>query len=122
MSVRFRRVVCASVLVSEALVVLFAGLVALPLTDVPDATVWWVTGLGSLACLLLAGMLRRPWAFVAGSVLQALIVASGFWLTSMFFVGAVFAALWVTGLVLARRVDAIRAEHEQRRAREAGPS
>ncbi|RJK97082.1 DUF4233 domain-containing protein [Vallicoccus soli] len=115
---RYRRIVCASVLVSEALVVLFAGLVALPLTDVPDATVWWVTGLGSLACLLLAGMLRRPWAYVAGSVLQVLIIASGLWVRSMFFVGAVFAALWVSAFVLARRVEAV--QEGFRRDRPAG--
>ena len=116
---RFRRVLCAGVLVSEALVVFFAALVALPLTDVADSTVWWVSGVASLACLLLAGMLRRTWAYVAGSVLQVLIVASGLWLTSMYLVGAIFAGLWVAGFVVGRRVDAIQAGF---RAQQGGPA
>ncbi len=98
------RTLAASVLVSEALVILFAILVAKDLSDVDGSTVWAVGGAASLACLLLAGLLRHRWAFVAGSVLQVLVVASGVVVPVMFGLGLVFAALWFLALTLGTRV------------------
>ena len=70
------RGICAAVLVFEGLVVFFATLVALDLSDLDHTTLWWVGGLASVACIVLAGLLRRPWALVAGSVLQVLIIGT----------------------------------------------
>lgn len=109
---RTRRILCASVLVAESLVIVFAMLVALPLSDVPRDAVLAVGGAGAVACLLLAGLLRHRWAYVAGSVLQVALVASGFVVPAMFFLGVVFAAIWVTCLVLARRVEEIQRARE----------
>ena len=102
---RVRRILCATVLVAESLVVGFALLVAKDLTAVPTATLLWVGGGTAAGCLLLAGLLRRRWAYAAGSVLQLVLVLAGLVVPVMFFLGAVFALLWFLSLYLAARVD-----------------
>ena len=104
------RGICAAVLVFEGLVIFFATLVALDLTDVDHATVWWVGGGGAVLCVLLAGLLRYRWAFVAASVLQVAVVASGLVVPVMFFLGLVFAGLWFLALHLGRKVERLQAE------------
>jgi hypothetical protein len=99
------RGICAAVLVFEGLVVLFATLVALDLTDIDHGTLWAVGGGAAVLCLLLAGLLRYRWAFVAGSVLQAGLVAAGLVVPVMFFLGLVFGGLWFLALYLGRRVE-----------------
>ncbi|HEU4676987.1 MAG TPA: DUF4233 domain-containing protein [Motilibacteraceae bacterium] len=107
---RTRRTLCAGVLGVEALISLFATLVAKDLSDVSTGTVLGV-GLGAaVLCLLLAGLLRHGWAYPAGSVLQVLLVLSGFVVTAMFFVGGVFAVLWFVSLHLARKVERLDAQ------------
>ena len=103
------RGICAAVLTFEGLVVFFATLVALDLSDVEDATLWWVGGTGALLCLVLAGLLRRPWAYTAASVLQVALVAAGIVVPAMFFLGLVFGGLWFLALVLGRRVERLQA-------------
>ena len=44
------RGICAAVLVFEGMVVFFATLVALDLSDVDDGTVWAVGGAGAVLC------------------------------------------------------------------------
>ena len=76
---RLVRGICAAVLVFEGMVIFFATLVALDLSDVERQHA--VVGGGRrrrACCLLLAGLLRWRWAFVAGSVLQVALVAAGF--------------------------------------------
>jgi hypothetical protein len=112
------RGILAAVLVFEGLVVFFATLVALDLSDLPDRTLWVVGSIGALACLLLAGLLKRPWAMPAGAVVQVALVLSGFVVPVMFFLGALFAGLWFFAIYLGRRVErlqaAARAEQEGR--------
>jgi hypothetical protein len=104
------RAIAASVLVFEAVIVVLAIPVAIALGGV-DAT---AAGLGgtilALACLLTAGLLRYPWGYTVGWVLQGLLVASGFVVTAMFFLGALFALLWYVGLRVGRRGEQVRAE------------
>ena len=111
------RTLAASVLAAEALVLFFATLVASDLADADDRTVWLVGGGTAVLCLLVMALLRYPWGYVAGSVLQVAVLASGFVVTVMFFLGAVLAALWVLALVLGRRVARLQAE----RGRKAAP-
>jgi hypothetical protein len=106
------RGIAAAVLVFEGLVIFFATLVALDLSDVDDTTLWWVGGVAALACVLAAGLLGRPGGYAVGSALQVLVVASGFVVTAMFFLGAVFAALWFFTLYLGRRVERLQAERD----------
>jgi hypothetical protein len=101
----------AALLVFEGMVIFFATLVALDLTDVDHAVVWWVGGAGAVLALVLAGLQRRPWAVVAASVLQVALVASGIVVPVMFFLGPVFAALWFFALYLGRKVEQSQAAH-----------
>ena len=98
------RGIAASVLVFEGLVVFFATLVALDLSDVDHSTLWWTGGTVAVACLLVAGLLGRPWGYAVGSALQLVVLAAGFLVPAMFFLGAVFAGLWFLALYLGRKV------------------
>jgi hypothetical protein len=100
---------CAAILAFEGLVVFFAMLVALDLSDVDNATLWWVGSTALVACVVLAGLLRHSWAFSAGSVLQVLIIGTGAVVPTMFFLGALFAALWFLAIFLGRRVARLQA-------------
>lgn len=84
---------------------LFATLVAIDLGDVDDTVLWWVGGSASVACVLAAGLLRRPWGYAVGSALQVVVVAAGFVVPVMFFLGIVFAGLWFLALYLGRKVE-----------------
>jgi uncharacterized protein DUF4233 len=99
----------AALLVFEGLVILFATLVARSLSDVDHAVLWWVGGGGAVLALVLAGLLRRPWAVVAASVLQLALVAAGVVVPVMFFLGLLFGALWFLALYLGRRVEQLQA-------------
>ncbi|RYV51761.1 DUF4233 domain-containing protein [Pengzhenrongella frigida] len=117
-----RRTFAATVLVLEAFVVFFAALVAFGLRAAPTGVVWAVGGTLSLVLVVLSGMLRRPGAYLAGSVVQGLILASGFVLLfapvraasfvggTALGVGIVFVALWVVALRLGGRIDREKAE------------
>ncbi|GAA1828124.1 MULTISPECIES: DUF4233 domain-containing protein [Actinomadura] len=96
----------ATVLACEAIVIGLAIPVAVAVLDVDGATAGGVCGSLALVCLVLAGLLRRPWAIPAGTVLQVLIIATGFMVPAMFFLGAVFGALWGTAIWLGRKAAA----------------
>jgi hypothetical protein len=100
----------ASTLVLEALVVSFAGLVARDIERVPAATALGVCGALSVACLLAAGLLRSRAGYGLGWVLQAALVAVGYWVPSMYFLGALFALLLVTALRQGARIERERAQ------------
>ncbi|MER6309064.1 DUF4233 domain-containing protein [Streptomyces sp. NPDC001739] len=103
------RTLCASTLIGEFFVIGFAGLVAMQLTDIPTATIWTVSGIAMLFSLLLCGMLTRPGGVQLGWALQIALIASGFVIPTMFFLGAVFAALWWASVHFGRKVDAAKA-------------
>ncbi|HTY71260.1 MAG TPA: DUF4233 domain-containing protein [Actinomycetes bacterium] len=107
----------APVLFFEAIVVALAIPVALALTDAPPAAVAWGFGALAVACLVCAGLLRHPWAYSLGSLLQVLVLACGLLVPAMVILGAVFGALWIAALRYGRRVDLARAS-----SRPVGPS
>lgn len=107
------RTLAASVLVGEAFVLFFATLVAKDLSNVDNGTVWAVGGGAAVACLVLTGLLRHAWAYAAGSVLQVLVILAGLVVPVMFFLGTVFAALWIMAIYLGRRVARLQADREQ---------
>ncbi len=99
----------AMTLALEAFVVFFATLVASRLSEL-DPSLVWVAGSGlAVLCLLVAGVVRRPGGIVVGSVVQVMLLATGFWVPAMFGLGAVFVAMWVWLLVVGRRIDRDRA-------------
>jgi hypothetical protein len=61
-----------------------------------------------VCALVLSGLVGRPgmrWALWAGTALQALVIAAGVVVPAMYVLGVIFAALWVTGIWLARRLQ-----------------
>ena len=104
-----RRGMCAAILSLEAVTLGLTTPVMVTIADVPLGTALAI-GLGlTLACLLLAGMLRSEWAYRAGWVVQVAAVALGFVVPLMFFLGLVFALLWGTADFLGRRIERERA-------------
>jgi hypothetical protein len=101
------RRLCASVLGMEAIVLALVTPVAIMVNRVEPAVAVTV-GIGlALACVVVTGMLKRPSAYIAGSVVQVLAIATGFLVPMMFFLGVIFAALWVTAIFVARRVEGV---------------
>ncbi|MER7988998.1 DUF4233 domain-containing protein [Streptomyces noursei] len=112
------RTLCASTLIGEFFVIGFAGLVAMQVTDLSRATIWIVSGIAMLLSLLLCGMLSRPGGVRLGWALQIALIASGLVVPTMYFLGAVFAALWWASVHFGRKVD----EAKARFAAEAEPA
>lgn len=102
-----------SVLLSEAFVVLFAALAAFGLDLAAPAVVFGVGGLVMFWCALAAALLRGRAGYVLGSLVQLVLIASGFVIAMMFAVGAVFAILWIVALRSGRRIDVEREERYQ---------
>ncbi|HEU5028472.1 MAG TPA: DUF4233 domain-containing protein [Spirillospora sp.] len=95
----------ATVLACEAIVIALAIPVAVAVLDVSGATAGAVCGGLAVLCLLMAGLLRFRWSFAAGSVLQVAIIATGFMVPAMFFLGVLFGALWLTAFWMGRKVE-----------------
>ncbi|MEU0072335.1 DUF4233 domain-containing protein [Streptomyces sp. NPDC006332] len=112
------RTLCSSTLIGEFLVIGFAGLVAMKDPDLSTSTVWTVSGIAMFLSLLLCGMVTRPGGVVLGWALQIALIASGFVVPTMFFMGAVFAALWWASVHYGRKID----EAKARFAEQAGSS
>jgi hypothetical protein len=105
-----RRGMCAAILSLEAVALGLTTPVMINLAHVPWRTACAV-GLGlCVLCLLLAGLLRAPGAYVVGWVVQVAAVALGFVVPMMFVLGGVFALLWGFADVLGRRIERERAE------------
>jgi hypothetical protein len=67
-----------------------------------------IGGAIAVVAIGLAGCVGRPgmrWALYAGSVLQLLVIAVGVVMPAMYVLGVIFAALWFTGIWLARKVE-----------------
>lgn len=110
------RRLCGTVLIMEAVVVLLAIVPASRLENVSGGTAGAVGGAVAAVAIVLSGLVGRPkmgWVLYAGSVFQALVIASGAYVPMMYVLGAVFALLWFTGIWLARKVE------REQRAREA---
>jgi Protein of unknown function (DUF4233) len=101
------RQLCGTVLIMEAVVIALAIVPAIALEHLRAGVAGGVGGGLAVCALLLGGLVgRRAWALWAGSVLQALVIAAGALVPAMYVLGAIFAALWITGIWLARRLQA----------------
>ncbi|WP_372727160.1 DUF4233 domain-containing protein [Nocardioides sp.] len=104
-----RRGMCAAILTLEAIALGLTTPVLISVAEVSTRTSL-VIGLGLMvACLLLAGMLRRSWAYSAGWAIQVAAVALGFVIPLMFLLGGIFALLWGTADFLGRKIERERA-------------
>ncbi|WKN49782.1 DUF4233 domain-containing protein [Nocardioides sp. Arc9.136] len=105
-----RRGMCAAILCLEAIALGLTTPVMISVADV-DTGVALSIGLGLMVvCLLLSGMLRKPWAYGAGWAVQLAAVALGFVVPIMFVLGGIFALLWGTADLLGRKIERERAE------------
>lgn len=103
------RGMCAAMLTLQAIIVGLSVPVLISVEDV-DKAVALPLGLGlALVCLLTAGLLSRPWGYWVGHACQVATIALGFLSPPMFFVGAMFALLWLSAFLLGRRIEADKA-------------
>jgi hypothetical protein len=58
----------------------------------------------AVLCVLLAGMLKRPWAWYAGIVVQLLLIGCGYFHISLTVLGVLFGAVWFYVLSVRRTV------------------
>ncbi|GAA1737512.1 DUF4233 domain-containing protein [Aeromicrobium alkaliterrae] len=112
---------CAAMLCFEAILLGLSTPVMIMVEEVNRGLALWL-GLGlCVACLVVAGMLRRPGGLFLGHAIQVASVALGFLAPAMFFVGGLFAALWIGAYVLGGRIDDDKARWAAE-ADEAGPA
>ena len=104
-----RRGMCAAVLSLEAITLGLTTPVMISVADVDVATALWI-GLGlCVACLVLAGLLRKEWAYGAGWVIQGAAIGLGFVIPLMFVLGGIFALLWGSADLLGCKIERERA-------------
>ena len=108
-------VLCGSILICELVVVYFAVLTTFGLSVKSAKTLTLaqlLIGASVIAVLAIVAVIllprrigeRRP-GVILGWVVQVLLLASGFVLTSMFFVAALFIALWAVAVYWSARID-----------------
>jgi cytochrome bd-type quinol oxidase subunit 1 len=111
------RQLCGMVLIMEAIVIGLAIPVAIVLEHANHGLAGGIGGGLAVLAVVIGGVVGRPrmgWAVYAGTVLQVLVIAAGVVVPAMYVLGVIFAALWVTGLWLARRyADPRPAEHSR---------
>ncbi|MDQ1598138.1 MAG: hypothetical protein QOI70_1562 [Microbacteriaceae bacterium] len=92
-------------LLLEAILIFFVVMVAFGLKVLPPAAVFG-GGAALFVIMLVTGRLVRfPWAVWAGWVLQAVLIGIGVLLPLMYFIGAVFCAIWIYCFLMGRKLD-----------------
>jgi Protein of unknown function (DUF4233) len=97
----------ATVLILEAIVIALTIVPAVKLEDATPVSAGLAAGIATVAAIVLAALARclLTVTLVGGSLLQALVIASGVILPVMYILGGIFALLWVTGIWLGHRVE-----------------
>lgn len=104
-----QRRLCAAILVLEAIAFGLSTPVLISVEDLGTTSAVLI-GLGlAVGCVLVSGLLRYAWAYWLGWALQLAAIAVGFVVPAMFFLGAVFLALWATAYLLGRKIETERA-------------
>ncbi|WP_228551558.1 DUF4233 domain-containing protein [Mumia zhuanghuii] len=111
------RGMCAGVLFLEAIVLGLATPVMIQVEGVAPGLAL-LCGLGlAFVAVVTSGLLRHPWAYAIGWLVQVGAVALGLLLPIAFFVGGMFAALWAAAYFLGRKIEADRAANPEFYAR-----
>lgn len=84
----------------------FALLIAMNSSDTWELV---VGGIVALLLLLTPGLLKRKAGWILGSALQIPIIGFGLVVTMMYFLGGLFALLWIAAIVVGRAGEAARA-------------
>jgi len=85
------------------------GFALLLAKDHHGATALWIGALIAIFCLLTAGMMKSMRGWYMGSLIQLAVIGYGVVIPLMYFMGALFAGLWVAAFVIGRKGEAIRA-------------
>jgi hypothetical protein len=99
------RVVLLAILIFEVIVFGLAVPVMILVSEVPLGLAVGLGGGAALLALVSAGLLRRPAGYLIGWCVQLVGVVLGFLTAAMFFVGAMFLALWLVTFLLGKRLD-----------------
>jgi len=99
-AIKGKRRLTSSVLSMEFVVFWLAIIVAIVQSHVRVAAAVAVGGALAIGCIGVAAMIRRSWAYKAGSALQVLAILCGFVVPAMFVVGVIFAVLWTIAVRL----------------------
>ena len=103
---------CAATLVIEAVVIALSVPVMITVSGVDRAPAL-VGGLGLAGlAVVTAGLLQHRWAYALGWLVQVGAIGLGVVTAAMFVVGVIFGGLWVTALVLGRRIELLDAARE----------
>jgi hypothetical protein len=106
MKVTVMRGTLSAILVFEAIIVGLAIPVAIGVAGAPRALAIW-GGLGiAVGCIVACVLLRKPVGIVLGSIVQVAAFASGFVVSIMLALGAIFGVLWFACLIFERKVAA----------------
>ncbi len=89
----------------EVIVIFIAGLTAHGLKTAPTAHVWVTTGVVAALCVLALGLARFPVGIGFAAVVQVLLVLAGIFIPAMWFLGGIFAIIWIVGVVLGNKID-----------------
>jgi len=104
-----QRRLCSAILLLEAVVLGLSTPVMISVESIDQAQALWI-GLGlTVACLLVAGLLRKPWAYGLGWAIQVAAIGLGFLVTAMFVLGTIFLLLWLASVRIGRLIDTDRA-------------
>jgi hypothetical protein len=99
------RVVLMTLLIFEVVVFGLAIPGMILVSEVSTAAAAGFAGCAALLALVAAALLRSRVGYVLGWVVQGAGLALGFLTTTMFVVGALFAAVWVMSFVMGKRLD-----------------
>jgi hypothetical protein len=98
---------CMTVLIMEAIVIGLSIPVAIQIDHLAPGSAGTAGGVAVAAAVIFAGLTRRVLtaALVGGSLLQVFVIVSGTTVPVMYFLGAIFATLWIIGIILGRYID-----------------
>ena len=97
------------VLACESLVAFLGGLVLYGLDATAGLPSWTGVVAGSVMAVLFflaSGLLRRPWGYALGWVLQVVLFLGGFLETGLFIAGLVFGGFWAYAVIGGARTEA----------------
>lgn len=99
-------ILCAAVLSMESILMGFALLIA---KDQASNNQIWLGAVLAILLLLTAGALKRKGGYLLGSIWQLFVIGYGFVIELMFYLGGLFALLWVAAIYLGRKGEVIKA-------------
>jgi Protein of unknown function (DUF4233) len=96
----------SAILVFEAIIVGLAIPVAIGVSNAPRGLAIWGGLAIVVACIASAALLRSPVGVILGSLVQLAAFASGFVVSIMLALGAIFGILWFAALIFDRKIAA----------------